>query len=597
MGYHQTQALVVMYTLFFGEDESEALPVHLHPTRLTWIRNSDRLADEAEFTIDARQVQGLDPRAIYSARVEVYCDDLPDGARLSPNPEAIRFFGYVDEVNLDFDGNTDTLSFKCRDYTALLIDQPVPRNYTTPTAQSGGKPGFKSVDYNMDVTFEEFVRLILTQGSGRVGALDVYLRADSGLLYIDPAVRDLNLAAYGIGGENKVYPSREGDSLWDILCQVSDRLSVVPVFERDMLYIKRPSDHTGGVYHMAYGTHRGNLKSLTMKKDLAAGVSRKIFEVICLRWMATGAEPRVVKGQWPITNLGNYRAPLTSSGSAGAGDDPSNVARGGSARGRQGAQVVEDEVVRYTVDGDYTEAQLTDMARYFYEEAARSDIQGTFATHDCLDLGWAIGEFPNKLSKISANKFLARPDRRVPWPPFAQNVGAGTRLRNNLRNARDARATRLEQRALAAEATERIAEGTFDYNDPEFNDIVEVRPAPRTNQADLMTVHNSALVLIDTPPPLADDSGLARNVARAIARSRQAVATVIEVFYVKKAEHQWDAEAGYSLTVDFTSVVGADVGGPTAGGSTREAQDLDDDPVLRARILQQEAATKGWGVP
>lgn len=556
MPHHRPRALVRLWCLFFGDTEADALPILFEPADLVWRYNGDRVADEVEFEVDAQSLRGLDPRGLYSVRVEVFCADTPPGTILALNRANLRFVGFVDEPEMMYDTGADTLKMTGRDYTSLLIDQQVPQGLVEPGA-SGGRVKFQPKTYNLKRTFADFVDEVLEDAAG---AADLFRDAPidpdvgqaataaagagagftSGLIaavtratlrqrkWIDPDVANRRLDA-ALGVETLEVDS--GDSLWDVLNKVCDRLGVVPTFDLDFLWIKRPSDYHAGVYHFATGR---NLRTLKLGKSLTAGVSRKVFEILCFNPLAATEAGKVVRGVWPPNRFTDVRAPVRPSGTAS--NDPSNVARGGSARGSQN-QRVKDPVVRFLVDGDWTEAQLTDVARAFYEEAARLDLQGEFTTADMVDLGFEDG-FPRFPADTRFNRFVG----------------------------------------LLGDPGE--AEYTTVIDPASGEELLVSAPsrvryvAPGREPESVLRLRNSSLVFVDVAlrPAPTSTAILPRNLykdertAQAVVRSQVAGSTALKALYVLEAEHHWNNKTGYELSVKFTSVIGTDVGGPSVEG-------------------------------
>lgn len=596
MAQYRTRAVGRLWILFFGEQEFEALAVDFIPMRVTWRNNSDRMADECDVSIDARELRGLDPRGIHSIRLEIWCDDTPNGQPPRMVDEALRFVGFVDEPELQLDERTNELKLTARDYTALLIDAQVPAE----AVRVDGELEFRAKTYDLDVTFREFVAQILADAGGAadlwrwpvskaVGkrALDNSARAalpsPGGLvpfaaltdwtldlsrrLWIDPGVSSRNVASV-VGTD--VWPTQSGESLWDVLSRVSDLMGVVPTFERDWLWIRKPSDYTGGTYHMAYGK---NLTSLTLRKNLTAGVSRQIFEVRCLVPSATTAEESIRVGVWPprgqLTVDERVRAHQTKSLAAQGQPNPS-------AEAKVKQVTVQDMVTRFLVDGERSVQELTDLAEYFYTQAIRQDVQGDLTTTDVLDLGFPTGHpvHPGK------GMPLALPETQATAHPKARLVDRLTgRILDAVRagvsavaqggSSRDVLQAARGRGASAVKNPRRAWDDLSDFDE----DVVVVATA--RGPTSVMGMRNSSLVyvqnLIDPddafkPGKAWIDTEAGRSAREAVRRSRIAADTAVRCLYVKEAEHHWDRKTGYELKAKVTSVVGTDTGGPTLDG-------------------------------
>lgn len=124
--------------------------VQTAPESVSITHSSYRLPDEATVTLKWSAMP-LDPQVVRSISVSIYLGTVPertfaekmrDGVAINEvartdtnarwtvadllNEENLRFSGFADEVSVHHGDDGDTLTLNCRDWTASLLDTPVP---------------------------------------------------------------------------------------------------------------------------------------------------------------------------------------------------------------------------------------------------------------------------------------------------------------------------------------------------------------------------------------------------------------------------------------------------------------------------------------
>jgi len=104
-------------------DANIAHLVRVAPQELHITRNPYTAADECKIKIDYRHFP-FDPRIARAVAVECHLGTAPSiDAPFIANSRTRRFIGYADTGDWSWDDD-DTITFVCRDHTALLIDTP-----------------------------------------------------------------------------------------------------------------------------------------------------------------------------------------------------------------------------------------------------------------------------------------------------------------------------------------------------------------------------------------------------------------------------------------------------------------------------------------
>lgn len=324
------------------------------PAAASWERNTPREADTAEVSLRWRDLP-LDPRSIRSAVLLIYAGVIPaewwspgvsavaeSEARLSYIARSrgnLRFVGHADKWDLDAGESGDGLTFSARDFTALLIDRPVPTSVLR--AVQLGAPLLQAV--------AEIVHsLPATQGLPVVADPDI----DQAPLLLSSLRHVLSAdgtrgGRHGLAGEQTTY--------WDLVTDLCLASGVVPVVEIDQLRLRRPrtlyAGRQAGVPSMVWGA---NLSRLGLSRSFGRTALQPI-EVRCF----DPRSKRTESARFPA----NPRAAATPGGSGS------------------------DVTYRIKVVHGVDPARLAAIAEATYYEAAQQQLEVELETRDMSSFG------------------------------------------------------------------------------------------------------------------------------------------------------------------------------------------------------------------
>lgn len=261
--YHVPRGLVLLQPALASPGLPETLrevDVVTIPIDMEWTRNDINEADEASITLDWSDLP-LDPRALRDCRVVLYCSDVrsPDRTLAISDRSAVRFIGFVDEVEVDFGEDGERLSLRCRDYTGRLIDT---------------KLGAKSV--RVDRPLSACIREILALVPPYAGA--------------ELKIEDDRPVKAATGKATWTPPS--GVSCWDAIVGLAKELGQTPRWELGRLVVSSPQPVAAADARIVvYGDQ---VERMTLKRSLNPVATKRIV----FRALDTGSR-RVLEGVWP----------------------------------------------------------------------------------------------------------------------------------------------------------------------------------------------------------------------------------------------------------------------------------------------------------
>lgn len=330
------RALVVLQV--FLEDNVPAsaglpapVPVILSPSNLVVERNDARHADECTIVLDYKDFL-LDARIVKAIQVSAHMEDLQQAEQpMLPTPLNLRFIGLVDEPKTDLSEASETVTFRCRDFTAQWLDRkwgqtPIPAT----------------------ITLQAAVELM------RAAIVPATLPAIFDPTAATAAATPLNIV---LGGK-KVYAAKRDADAWEVLSDLCALFGLVPVYDRDLLMI-RPAAPTapGPAPTFIYGQL---VERLSFQRDLR---NRRAKPVKVVQWDPQKGLPLEV--YWPAPAPAGKVQP-TATGVA--------------------TPTVTLEYQQHNVTGSLSLAELTLVARRLYDESKAGDLEGTLETKEMWDL-------------------------------------------------------------------------------------------------------------------------------------------------------------------------------------------------------------------
>ncbi|MEL6347807.1 MAG: hypothetical protein AAFV53_32175 [Myxococcota bacterium] len=326
--YPRCEAFLEVLIEDFGEaSDVEILSLYAVPRSAEWIRDHHRSADTFSMELDYRDLP-LDPRAVRAIRVLLLCGDVGSASgRLNlDNSDQQVFFGYVDEPETSLSASGEIVTLSGRDYTALFLDH----------TWSGG-----AID--VSVSLLDVVNRILQQTPG----------ASSMPVAFSEATQNIVISSIT---EKRLWTPQPGDDTWTVLVNLCAVVGVLPRIELDTLYISTPDDFGDEGVSFLYGR---DVERLSYRRKFNEARTQQI-RVVC--WDPVNRETREVL--YPVEPIITRKTVPT-----------------------QGKATVETAPqVRYPITGSYTEEQLSKIARGFYEEAARQQIEGRLSTRELSDV-------------------------------------------------------------------------------------------------------------------------------------------------------------------------------------------------------------------
>ena len=309
------------------EGETEVRRFACIPRSVEVERNDHRHADTANLEVDYRDLP-LDPRTVRSLAVQVYLGDVAsmDG-ELSTSDAHRRFLGYVDEPEATLEEAGEVVRLQCRDYTALFLDFRWPET-----------------KIRVDRAFTDVIAEVLATVPG-AGEMKVAFDADgAGALQLSAMI-----------GRSAFAP-QDKDDAWTVLVDLCGRAGLIPVVVLDTLRIVSASDAGTGSVRFLYGQ---NVATLRYRRKYNETATQQI-EVRC--WDEQARATRIA--QYPAAAI-TTRRKVSATGKISTENAP---------------------ILAFYVAGTYTEAQLGDIARRIYDEAAREQFEGELETAEMADL-------------------------------------------------------------------------------------------------------------------------------------------------------------------------------------------------------------------
>lgn len=330
-----------------------SISVALVPRSVRWSVNSVRVADTAEASISWRDLP-IEPRSVRSAVLLVYaCALAPEdfaagvepggdgaGRRRSYCPttrENLRFAGHVDQVRRTSGEQGDLLSLTARDFTALLIDRPVPTavlrriNFSAPLLS----------------VVAEIVHSLPATATMPIVADPDLLAEGIGLV---PLTASSLRHALDAEGKTKIPAAIEAaqTTYWDLITDLCVLSGVVPVVELDTLRLRKPRTVFSGTVRKApllvWG---GNLSRF----DLSRSFGRTKEEPV---------EVRCFDPATKTTNVARY---------------PKDDARPKSTPSGEGSSTTYHVRVVYDVPGDRLEALAEAIYRELSVQATEVELE------------------------------------------------------------------------------------------------------------------------------------------------------------------------------------------------------------------------------
>lgn len=309
-------------------------------------RNDVHTADRLTAVVDFKEFP-FDPRLVRAASVTYYAGNTGGGA-LALDATTMRFLGVVDTPETFLSEDAQTVTFDCRDYTAILLGQRA-----TPAMAVALDRSLRAVLVDLLATLPGEMGTLLTPViQGPDGA----------------AIEWPNLLGGRAGARLVVEPK---DTLWSIIRRVVEGAGLIAYVELDRLVVSTPRTlGTDGQLrdaprlHVVFGE---NLADLRMKRTL----QNRVRPVVLAQYDPRTSE--VTRTTWPPSAL----APRPSRRRRGRVD----VAT----RRTGGATVSNDESDQgeeFPVTGHRTQADLERLAESIYRQRALYDLDGSFTTHD-----------------------------------------------------------------------------------------------------------------------------------------------------------------------------------------------------------------------
>lgn len=355
------------------------------PRSVEWGRNNPRAADTCRITLNYRDFP-IDPRMLSAAHVQVYAADVRGHRNELPlTTETLRFQGFVDVPESTLSDDVAQVTFDCRDYTSLYLNRPWRRvaDEVGATDNNDGtvtKTEKKSrIRIPKNVTLEKFIEQIREKirppgASSIESPPTIFERQDvkSGIVAKRVGRTDLSM--------------RQNDTAWDVLTLVCELFGQVPVWDLDpnigpVLRIRTPAEDGRNFASVRFGQ---NIKRLTFKRNLQAPERKAIRLII---WNPrTG---RAVEGLWP--KAGNaagerIKKPKKKQKQPTSEDKDEKTLSENAKRVSTKRITSELKRVQYILEGDFGQAEATNIARTMYEEQAQNRIMGSVEMADMIDL-------------------------------------------------------------------------------------------------------------------------------------------------------------------------------------------------------------------
>jgi hypothetical protein len=209
-------------------DELQTISSVVRPRSVSVTRNDFNTADTAEIILDVQNFPIL-PRMVRQVFCTIYMGDadriedpfITDFAETVG--DLVRFAGYVDDPEMSLDENDGTITWKLRDFTALLMADTRPPTEVTPSYAD-----------NLAVALRRIVNNI-PQGKNiklrYLNETEVVPESDLG------SWPDLSIVAPKALAGAKI-PVKPEDTAWDLIKRCCDPLSLVPSIYLDQLIVR-----------------------------------------------------------------------------------------------------------------------------------------------------------------------------------------------------------------------------------------------------------------------------------------------------------------------------------------------------------------------
>lgn len=403
------------------------------PLDARWEVNTAREADTCMVRLPFADLP-FDPRSIRSAVLGLYlgtvtADDFAAGIGQRSEPaqgrrsyirrtkENLRFLGHTDEWRLELGDNGDELTLEARDFTALLIDHPVPTDV------------LRSIRYGrpLDEVVAELVHSLPSCASMPVQSEDADDR---------PLEQQALRHVLGAGGKTRSGEAKGVQTTyWDLVTDLCLLSGVVPVIVRDMLWLRSPRslyvDRPVEAATMVWG---GNIKEMRLSR----------------RFGRTKVQPIEVRCFDPVAKI-TAAAKYPDEQTAKAEATPS---------GRGGSVTYQVKVVH-----GVQAAQLPRIAEALYLELAHQQLEATISTEDMASFGGDNSD-PDLLELQAGDPLnilvrdIANPNGRLPLfrPALAEEIRSSSpaELAERLRR-RGMKPSVASQLALALRQASRLA--------------------------------------------------------------------------------------------------------------------------------------------
>ena len=311
----------------FSGGSGRLLSFYAIPRSVEWKANDHREADTFRLELGYNDLP-LDPRVLRSVRVAIYVADAPgDVADIAADPRNLRFLGFADEPSQSFGEDGETVTLEGRDYTGPLIDMP----WTGESVR---------IDRPLDAIVRELVDSV-------PGMEALVVEADAA-----PVLST-------ILGRAEWAPPDKADT-WSVIVELCGLAGFVAQVRRDRLQIVAPGRAGVASRRFVYGE---NVLSLDLRRNLH-NAKQKQVEVKC--WDDQARELRVAT--WPTS-------PIVLSSKV-------STTKTGKVRSTQDTA----PIIPWYVAGAWTVQQLQDLARSIFDNAVRSEVEGTLETKDLDDL-------------------------------------------------------------------------------------------------------------------------------------------------------------------------------------------------------------------
>lgn len=310
-------------------------------------RNDVHTADTLAVTLDFREFP-FDPRLVRAASVSYFAANTRGGA-CPKTHETMRFLGVVDVPESSLSEDAQTVTFECRDYTAILLGKRA-----TPAMAV-------ALDRPMDVVLRE---LLATLPGEQATLLTPMIQGPTGEPIAWPVVPGHSRKAAKLPVDPK-------DTLWAIIRRIVEAAGLICFVDLDRLVVS--TSRTLGV--------DGSLRDAPR---LRVVFGENVSDLRMKRTLTNVGRPVALRQYNPLTGETTTSEWPTSAQS---------VVRGRTKRGHTavvtrrtgGARVTHDDAnsaEEFVVNGTRTGEELNRHAEAIFRQRARYELEGAFSTHD-----------------------------------------------------------------------------------------------------------------------------------------------------------------------------------------------------------------------